>query len=46
MWGALRRTLVVAGVLVFTDAFVLNQGVSTVATALGALIGGVLPRPK
>ncbi len=41
MLRALRRTLVIAGVLVLADAFVLNQGVIAVATALGALIGGV-----
>jgi len=32
------RTLVIAGVLVFTDAFVINQGI---IAALGALIGGI-----
>ncbi len=41
MWRALRRTLVIAGVLVFADAFVLNQGVIALVTALGGLIGGV-----
>ena len=41
MLRALRRTLVIAGVLVLVDAFVLNQGLIAVATALGALIGGV-----
>ncbi len=45
MLRALRRTLVIAGVLVFVDAFVLNQGVIALVTALGALIGGV-PRAR
>lgn len=41
MLRRLRRTVVIAGVLVFVDAFVMNQGAIALATALGALIGGV-----
>lgn len=37
----LRRTLVVASVLGFADALVLNQGVVAVVTAVAAVVGGV-----
>ncbi len=41
MLRRLRRTLVIASVLLFADAFVLNQGIIALATALGALVGGI-----